>query len=908
MSERPVEPTPGAAGGPGWLARWEAWGLPVVVALLLEAGAFWFHHLLPGTLGDRPLLLVYLLPVTLCAMWRGAVPGLVALVASAIGVDYYAMAPLRELAIASPAEAFRWALFVASGVLICVLGEVLQRARLREQRLAQALVHSNDQLQESQAQFKASFEQAALGMVMVDGAGRVLRVNQRFCDFVGYTAQELAALQFPSLTHPEDLPATQASVQQVLDGRAPFAQLDQRYARQDGRWVWGRATSSLVRDSKGVPLYVISVVEDIEAQRQAQRLQVLNSEAFRQATQPMLLADANFIVTYINPAYTRLLGYELEEVRGKHVNHMLPDDPRAQAAQARDIALLVAQQGWAGESVRRSRDGRGVPVAVNVGPLRDEQGQIQGWIGSYNDLTALRAREAELRLLALAVAQSPTGVIITDLDFNIEYVNDKAVQHAGFTREQMLGMKSSQLTSPAATPAMFAGMMSSLRARQPWHGTLLQRRQDGSDFTIEVDILPLVEVDGTVTRLVALGQDVTERESAREQLEQYRHGLEDLVARRTAELHQANARLAGQQQFLRTVADAFPGLVSYWNAELRCEFANANYRPWMGWEPEAMLGRHLRELLGEARFEAGRARLEAALAGERQTFERDSDRADGQFSQTLVNFIPDVVDGTVRGFSAIIYDITELKQAQLQLAALNDALALRAQQAEAATQAKSAFLANMSHEIRTPMNAIIGLTHLMGRDARDAVQRERLGKVDGAAKHLLEIINNILDLSKTREYIPAVEKGIHEAVTQGVLAGYPVVDVKVTLHFGSYHDVDSNELAFKMAAIFGFKEGCRKAGPVILEPMMAVEVETPEDYAGNVMGDLSSRRGMVQGMEDMVGGGKAIKAEVPLSEMFGYSTTLRSMSQGRASYTMEFKHYSEAPRNVSEAIMAARAK
>ncbi|MDM0090612.1 MULTISPECIES: elongation factor G [unclassified Variovorax] len=159
-----------------------------------------------------------------------------------------------------------------------------------------------------------------------------------------------------------------------------------------------------------------------------------------------------------------------------------------------------------------------------------------------------------------------------------------------------------------------------------------------------------------------------------------------------------------------------------------------------------------------------------------------------------------------------------------------------------------------------------------------------------------------------REYIPAVEKGVIEALGQGVLAGYPVVDVKVTLHFGSYHDVDSNEMAFKMAAIFGFKEGCRKASPVILEPMMAVEVETPEDYAGNVMGDLSSRRGMVQGMEDMMGGGKAIKAEVPLSEMFGYSTTLRSMSQGRATYTMEFKHYAEAPRNVAEAIVAARAK
>ena len=171
-----------------------------------------------------------------------------------------------------------------------------------------------------------------------------------------------------------------------------------------------------------------------------------------------------------------------------------------------------------------------------------------------------------------------------------------------------------------------------------------------------------------------------------------------------------------------------------------------------------------------------------------------------------------------------------------------------------------------------------------------------------------EFVDEIKGGVVPREYIPAVEKGVVEALTSGVLAGYPVVDVKVRLTFGSYHDVDSSEQAFKMAAIFGFKEAARKANPVILEPMMAVEVETPEDYAGTVMGDLSSRRGMVQGMDDMVGGGKAIKAEVPLSEMFGYATQLRSMTQGRATYTMEFKHYAEAPRNVAEAIVAARAK
>ena len=171
-----------------------------------------------------------------------------------------------------------------------------------------------------------------------------------------------------------------------------------------------------------------------------------------------------------------------------------------------------------------------------------------------------------------------------------------------------------------------------------------------------------------------------------------------------------------------------------------------------------------------------------------------------------------------------------------------------------------------------------------------------------------EFVDEIKGGVVPREYIPAVQKGVEEALTSGVLAGYPVVDVKVRLTFGSYHDVDSSEQAFKMAAIFGFKDAARKATPVILEPMMAVEVDTPEDYAGNVMGDLSSRRGMVQGMEDMVGGGKAIKAEVPLSEMFGYSTTLRSATQGRATYTMEFKHYAEAPKNVAEAIVAARAK
>jgi len=165
-----------------------------------------------------------------------------------------------------------------------------------------------------------------------------------------------------------------------------------------------------------------------------------------------------------------------------------------------------------------------------------------------------------------------------------------------------------------------------------------------------------------------------------------------------------------------------------------------------------------------------------------------------------------------------------------------------------------------------------------------------------------EFVDAIKGGAVPREFIPAVEKGLRETLPNGVLAGFPVVDVKVTLFDGSSHDVDSNENAFKMAASMAFKDGMRQATPTLLEPMMAVEVETPEDFMGNVVGDLSSRRGMIQGMDELPTG-KVIKAEVPLAEMFGYSTTLRSLSQGRATYTMEFKHYTEAPKSVAEAVI-----
>ncbi|MEW8432121.1 MAG: elongation factor G, partial [gamma proteobacterium symbiont of Ctena orbiculata] len=165
-----------------------------------------------------------------------------------------------------------------------------------------------------------------------------------------------------------------------------------------------------------------------------------------------------------------------------------------------------------------------------------------------------------------------------------------------------------------------------------------------------------------------------------------------------------------------------------------------------------------------------------------------------------------------------------------------------------------------------------------------------------------EFANEIVGGAVPREYIPAVDKGVQEAMGNGVMAGYPMVDIKVTLYDGSYHDVDSSEMAFKIAGSMCFKEGANRAKPVLLEPMMKVEVITPEEYMGDVMGDLNSRRGIVQGMDDTPAG-RQIKAEVPLSEMFGYATDLRSATQGRANYSMEFAKYSEVPANIADAII-----
>jgi PAS domain S-box-containing protein len=263
------------------------------------------------------------------------------------------------------------------------------------------------------------------------------------------------------------------------------------------------------------------------------------------------------------------------------------------------------------------------------------------------------------------------------------------------------------------------------------------------------------EMHGMMSSIVRHQQ---EQEAARAALAQMNEKLEQRVAERTAQLERVNDALAERERFLRHVTDCIPAMVAYWDTDLRCRFANIAHLEWFGWRPEEMLDRRLQDLFSEERFRAREPHIRAALRGEPQVLESDLVKSDGSTGHFLVVYSPDVVGGMVRGFSVVASGITELKRAQMQLAEMNEELARRAEQAEEATRAKSAFLANMSHEIRTPMNAIIGLTHLLERESRDALQRERLSMIDRAARHLLQLINDILDLSKIEAGKMALEE------------------------------------------------------------------------------------------------------------------------------------------------------
>ncbi|MBK1714010.1 hybrid sensor histidine kinase/response regulator [Rubrivivax gelatinosus] len=394
---------------------------------------------------------------------------------------------------------------------------------------------------------------------------------------------------------------------------------------------------------------------------------------------------------------------------------------------------------------------------VSKAALRDGSGRIVGLVGVASDVTDTRRgeqalRESEARFRSVfevlnegIVVRAPDGRIVDAnpaaerlLQQPVDWLRGRDVRHIGW-----------EPIDAASEPALqavesLAGLGGEARDLE-----LQLRGPDGALRWFRLNAEPVhAPDDGRLLAVVTSLDDVTERRNTTEELRRHRLHLQHLVEERTLELKRAIAGLAEAERSARMIADSLPGLVAYWDRELRCQFANRGYCEWFGLQPEEIIGRPMAELLGADYVQRQQEHIVATYAGDMQRLERSITRQ-GEPKDLLVHYVPDRrSDGQVSGFYVMAIDITAQKRAETALQQANEELVVSRDRAEAASRSKSAFLANISHEIRTPMNAIIGLAHLLLRDAGDATERERLGKIRSQAQHLLQILNDVLDLSK----------------------------------------------------------------------------------------------------------------------------------------------------------------
>jgi PAS domain S-box-containing protein len=376
------------------------------------------------------------------------------------------------------------------------------------------------------------------------------------------------------------------------------------------------------------------------------------------------------------------------------------------------------------------RDGHWVWVSLRGRVIeRDPDGLAVRATGVAIDISERMATQERLRMLSMAVEQSPESIAITSLNAEIEYVNEAFLQATGYTRDEVIGQNPRILQSGKTPKSTYEDMWAALTAGKVWKGEFCNKRKDGSEYVESVIVVPVADATGKLTHYVGLKDDITDRKRTFQELETYRHRLEALVEERTRALSE-------RERHLQTILHGIPGVVGYWDRNQVNRFANVAYNEWLGLTPQQMEGRTLREVFGERIYELNRPMIEAALRGETQCFERAYPRRDepGRMRFAQVHYVPDIDAGQVLGFFVMAFDIDEIRRAR--------------EMAESANAAKTAFLANMSHEIRTPMTAIVGMAELIGLEPMSPTQADRLVKLKKATSHLMDIINDILDLSK----------------------------------------------------------------------------------------------------------------------------------------------------------------
>ncbi|WP_164962795.1 PAS domain-containing protein [Rubrivivax sp. JA1026] len=498
--------------------------------------------------------------------------------------------------------------------------------------------------------------------------------------------------------------------------------------------------------------------ERAEERERMRALQLLDTVA-EHAGEAIFAKDLDGRYLFVNRIACERSGLSREQLIGQRDVDVFPPDTAAAYA-ADDRLTLRDGNAMTFEQTMPTPNGV-LHLAVTKAPLRDGDGRIVGLVGVASDLTALRRgeqalRESEARFRSVfevlnegIVVRAPDGSIV-DANPAAERLLLQPVQALRGRRLDELGwepVNESGEPSPEGLQRLTEVITASGECRD---AEVRVRAPDGRQRWLRVNAEPVRDPDdGRLIAVVASWDDVTERRETTEELRRHRLHLQQLVEERTLELKHAIAGLAEAERSARMIADSLPGLVAYWDRQMRCRFANRGYCDWFGMSQEQIIGLSMTELLGPEFVRTQADLIRAAFGGELQQYERSAPSRGGEPQDLLVHYVPDRrADGQVDGFYVMAIDISAQKRAEAGLQRANAELVVERDRAEAASRSKSAFLANISHEIRTPMNAIIGLAHLMLRDAHADTERERLLKIRGQAQHLLQILNDVLDLSK----------------------------------------------------------------------------------------------------------------------------------------------------------------
>ena len=638
---------------------------------------------------------------------------------------------------------------LATGAGAALLNErrALDQARSRHAAQAQQL--------DALALVKAIADNSTDAIFAKDRQGRYTLCNRATAALLGRAPQEVLGSTDQTLLAPDEAARQMVNDAQVMAGDAP-ATFEEILTSGAGRTLL-LATKGPLHDSAGAVIGLFGISRNI-TERKAAEEALRSSEAHYRSMVSVL--DEGILVfgrdrrlLACNGQAERFFGLDMARLRQRGALRGW----RAVHADGRDLARGEQPLDRAVASGRGARDvlvgvvppGGGTRwLLVNTEPVRDGDGEVSGVVASLSDITERRAGEQQLRKLSMAVEQSPLAIVIRDTDGRVEFVNDAFTAISGYERAEVIGQKGHALALGRIAPGREDPMRAALARGEAWVGPVGCTRKEGRAYDAFVQTAPIRQPDGRITHWLTIAEDVTEKKRIGAELDRHRHQLEDLVAERTRQLQDLNLALTESERFLRTVADSLPNPLAYWDADQRCRFANRNYREGFGRSEAEMDGIEMAALLGPELMVDVRARLPALLRGEPQVFQRRRVDPRGVTQHLQLSYVPDMVDGQMRGCLVVIVDISEIKQAELQLQQTNAELLVSRDRAEQANRAKSAFLANMSHEIRTPMNAIVGLTHLLQREASEPLALDRLGKVSAAAGHLLQVINDILDLSK----------------------------------------------------------------------------------------------------------------------------------------------------------------